>query len=179
MSDFFLGELRIFPYSKIPSGWAACDGSLLQIKANAALFSLIGKTYGGDGVTTFGLPDLRGRTPVAFGQLPSQSLTLLVGANGGTETVPLTQAQTPPHVHQVAAVSTAGTQIYPAGNYIAAVGNPAPLSTRAYYGVPGTLVAQAASTVSVTGASVGHNNMQPFLALSICIALTGFFPPRP
>ena len=138
----FLGEIRAFAFSRVPNGWLPCDGRQLQIQPNVALFALLGIRYGGDGKTTFNLPDLRGRTPVCYG--PGMAM----GLKEGTETVTLTSAQVPPHTHAVLATLPAGTNAYAA---------------------PGTTTFNTAA-VSISGASAPHQNMQPSLAVNWCIA---------
>lgn len=179
MSDYFIGEFRVFPYNRIPTGWLPCDGRTMQITGNAALFSLLGTFYGGDGKTTFMLPDFRGRTPVAFGQ--GQGLAYPIGHQDGAETVTLTMAQIPAHSHQVAVVSDqVSNQNFISGNLLAQVGSITDMSPQVYYG-PATanLVTVAAQTVGSTGGNAAHPNMQPFLALNICISTTGLYPQRP
>ncbi len=181
MSDYFIGELRVFA-GIIPSGWIPCDGRLLQIQANAALYSLLGTSYGGDGKTTFAVPDLRGQTPVAIGQLPAQNLSYQVGNKGGTETVTLLPTQIPPHLHQVTVVSnSAANQNFAAGNLMAQIGTTTGMTPQTYYAPPssGTTIVLAAQTIGTAGSSAPHSNLQPFLVLNICIAMTGLYPPRP
>lgn len=168
----FIGEVKLVPYSYAPKGWAYCDGQLLSVRQSQALFSLLGTTYGGDGVVTFGLPDLRSRLVVGTGQ--SQGLSPYIqGQSDGTEQVTLTIPSMPQHTHQVAVSSAPGTGPNPAGNYLAvpsvAIGN-------IYGGIQGN--AMNGQTVGVTGNSIGHENRQPYLVLSYIIALVGVFPAR-
>lgn len=164
MSDPYLGEIRIVSFTFPPRGWATCNGQLLPINQNQALFSILGTQYGGNGVTTFALPDLRGRVPV------HQSPQLPVGAAGGEESHVLTTAELPAHRHQVRASPAAGTATVPTNAYPAAA--------------PGAAYAAAANTpmLSTAVASVGggqaHENRSPFLALNFTIALQGVFPSR-
>lgn len=183
MSDFYIGELRLFPYNKIPRGWHLCDGSSMQIQGNAALFALIGTTYGGDGRTTFNLPDMRGRA--VMGYSAAQAANYPWGKPAGAETVTLTAPQALPlHTHQVAVVnnsvanSNAATGAFMAQINPTANGN---MSSASYYATSGgasSLVPLSAQTVGSSGGGQPHNNMQPFLALNYCIALLGNFPPR-
>jgi microcystin-dependent protein len=183
MSDYFVGEIRIFPYqrNRIPSGWLPCDGTLLNIQGYSALYSLLGTAFGGDGRTTFALPDLRGRTGIGrgIGQLPGR--TYQVGQAGGVENAALTAAQTPAHIHAFTANTGAGTTTPIAGNTISSWG--ASLKVTApqnLYATPGNApVALNPATISVTGSGAGHNNMQPFEVLIACIASNGLYPSRP
>ena len=163
----FLGEIRAFAFGRVPNGWLPCDGRQLPIQPNVALFALLGIRYGGDGKTTFNLPDLRGRTPVCYG--PGMAM----GLKEGTETVTLTSAQVPPHTHAVLATSTAAATSSPAGGALATL----PAGTNAY-AAPGTTTFNTAA-VSTSGASAPHQNMQPSLAVNWCIATSNaLFPPR-
>jgi len=172
MSDFFLGEIKLLPYQWAPKYWALCAGQLLAINSNQALFSLLGTTYGGDGVTTFALPDLRGRVPVHTN--PSASLPQ--GIKAGVETVTLGLNNLPAHNHLVAASSTAGdTQTF-TGNNIAAAKNTA--GDVNLYAAATSLQALAPAVVSNTGGNQAHENCQPSLVLSYCIAIQGIFPSR-
>lgn len=170
MSDPFIAEIRAFPYNFSPRGWLPCDGQLLPIAQNTALFSLLGTTYGGDGRTNFGLPDLRGRFPMGAGQGPGLSPREL-GEQVGAETVTLTTAQIPVHNHGLRGTSSATTS-NPSG---AALANVA--TNGLVYRTPGTL-ARSGSSLAITGGSQPHENRQPALALTFCIATVGIFPPR-
>ena len=171
MSEPFIAEIKIFAGNFAPRGYAFCDGQLLSIAQNTALFAVVGTTYGGDGRTTLGLPNLQGRAPLHPGTgpgLPSQRL----GEKGGTESVTLTPAQTPPHTHPVNAVSTPGNSSNPAGNALArSVGGNA-------FGPSTNLVPLADAALPPIGGDQPHNNVQPFLTLSFIIALVGVFPTR-
>ena len=167
MSEAYVGEIRMFAGDFAPINWAPCDGRTLQINEYEVLYTLLGTTYGGDGKTTFNLPDLRGRTPVCYG--PGMAM----GLKEGTETVTLTSAQVPPHTHAVLATSTAAATSSPAGGALATL----PAGTNAY-AAPGTTTFNTAA-VSISGASAPHQNMQPSLAVNWCIATSNaLFPPR-
>jgi microcystin-dependent protein len=165
MAEPFLSEIRLMSFVFAPRGWALCNGQLLPINQNQALFSLLGTTFGGDGRVNFALPDLRGRTPIHVGS------GHMLGERGGEQAHTLGIAELPEHTHGVAASSTAtGGSATPAGNYLGGGNNvyqPA---------AGGTLTAMHAGTVTNTGGSQAHLNMQPYLTLSFCIALQGIFP---
>jgi len=168
MSEPFIAEIRIFAGHFAPRSWAFCDGTLLPIAQNTALFSLIGTTYGGDGRTTTALPNLQGRAPMHPGRGPGLTDRRL-GQRAGTETVTLTEAQMASHNHTMQAVSAAGS---------AAPGPGHGLGTAPMYHAPGTLVDMAADALTATGGSAPHDNMQPFLTLNFIIALQGLYPSR-
>jgi microcystin-dependent protein len=165
--DPFLGEIRMFGGNFAPQGWATCDGQILPIAQNTALFSLLGTTYGGNGQTTFALPDLRGRLPVHIGG------GLTIGQAGGSETVILTTTNLPAHTHTANAASAA-TTLSPAGQYWAADpgANVAP-----YAAAPDGSV-MSGTAIGAQGGSQPHANMQPFLAVTFIIALEGIYPSR-
>jgi microcystin-dependent protein len=166
MAEPFLGELRIFSFGFPPRGWALSNGQLLPISQNQALFSLMGTTYGGNGTVNFGLPDLRSRVPIHFGN------GIIQGERAGEENHTITSNETPTHTHFVNANSnTAGNVTTPVGNYFS---NSAPPNI---YGSGGGASLPVA-TVTNFGGSQAHNNMQPFLTLSFCVALQGVFPSR-
>lgn len=165
----FVGEIRAFAFGRIPKGWALCNGSLMLISQNAALFSLLGARYGGDGKATFGLPDLRGRTPIGYGQVGGVNVPL--GTAAGVETVALTTEQVPSHAHAVRATTTIASTNVPNGNLLAQ----AIAATVPAYAAP-TSATLAAAAVAPSGAGVAHENMQPSLAVSWCIATTGLYP---
>lgn len=169
MSDPYLGEIRLFGSNFNPAGWAFCDGSLLPIDQFDALFNLIGTTYGGDGVTTFALPDLRGRVPIHYGQGPGLSNNYVIGELGGVESVTLTTQQIPIHNHPVGAANGA-TGTTPASAVPAAV----TAGARYYSGTPSSTVLMTQS--GITGGSQPHDNMAPFLCVSFIICLFGTFP---
>lgn len=181
--DAFTGEIRMFSGRYVPEGWLPCDGSLQSVSTYNALFSLIGTTYGGDGVTTFGLPDFRGRIPVHIGQGAGLSAYAL-GAKSGQETVTLTEAQMPSHSHTMCATSEAATTDTPSNTVLLAA-TTAPTSF--YVGPTGTGVLTErdmdGSALSYVGASAGsvlaHNNMMPTMALTFIICPNGLYPQRP
>ena len=164
MAEPFLSEIRIMSFVFAPKGWALCNGQLLPINQNQALFSLLGTTYGGDGKVNFALPDLRSRVPIHMGS----GFTL--GAKGGEQAHTLSIAEIPTHVHVVNAMSTTGNTNIPSGNMLA---NSAPNNA---WGPVQSLQALNAKTITNVGGSQAHLNMQPFLTLSFCIALQGIFP---
>jgi microcystin-dependent protein len=163
MAEPFLSEIRVMSFVFAPKGWALCNGELLPINQNQGLFSLLGTTFGGDGRVNFGLPDLRGRTPIHVGS----SHTL--GERGGEQAHTLSIAELPTHTHVAQATSATGTQLIPATNLLATNNLP-------FYRTPDSLVAMAPGTIGNIGGSQAHLNMQPFLTLSFCIALQGIFP---
>lgn len=172
--DPFLGEIRIFAGNFAPKGWALCQGQLLPIQSNTALFSLIGTYYGGDGKTNFALPDLQGRTPLHRGQGPGLTQRS-VGESGGSATVTLTTPEMPAHTHAARGVSTS-TVSDPTNAYWSGRSG---RGAAAYYasGSPNTLLAPQA--IVPAGGSQPHNNCSPYLAINYIIALSGIYPPRP
>ena len=173
MADPFVAEIRIFPFNFPPKGWAWCDGQLMPISQNTALFSLLGTTYGGDGKTTFALPDLQGRAPMHPGQGPGLSLHDL-GETGGSETVTLLESEIPAHTHVMTAVSQPGDLADPTNRSIARTdtGNPFQTVTNS------NIVQMAAQALAPAGGDQPHNNLQPYLTFYFNIALQGVFPPR-
>ena len=172
MSEPFIAEVRIFAGNFAPRGWAFCNGQLLPIAQNTALFSLIGTTYGGDGRTTTALPDLKGRAPMHPGRGPGLS-TRRLGEKGGVEEVTLTEPQIPNHTHTMQASPNPGESADPQGNAIARTVGGSLYSDQA---PPDVSLNQAA--LPPTGGGQPHNNMQPFLTLNYIIALVGLFPSR-
>ena len=168
MSNPYVGEIRIFAGTFAPVEWAFCDGSLLSISENDVLFNLIGTTYGGDGQTTFGLPDLRGRVPVHQGT-SFQGNTYVIGQPGGVETVTLTTSQIPAHSHVPQCNNTGGNQPSPAGNVWAASGLD-------QYSMTAPSVALDPAAIGSTGGNQPHDNMIPFVTVSFIISLFGIFP---
>ncbi|MCP4432293.1 MAG: phage tail protein [Gammaproteobacteria bacterium] len=177
MSDPFLGEIIMFGGNFAPRGWALCEGQLLPISQNSALFSILGTTYGGDGRTTFGLPDLRGRVPMGPGNGPGLTSRHL-GEKSGVENVTLTQNQMPAHSHTATAhaVSPTGNSNDAAGNLWADDAGTAS-ATYSSEGKNATMSPEAIS-VQNTGGSRSHTNVQPFLCINFIIALVGVFPSR-
>jgi microcystin-dependent protein len=171
MSQPYIGEIRMFAGSFAPLGWAFCDGSVLPISENEALFVLIGTTYGGDGQETFALPDLRGRVPVHQGTSPAGT-PRIVGESAGVEAVTLTQAQLPPHSHHPAASTQPGTSDDPTGRVWAAAAD----GTTRLYATAAVDTAMGAGSVGSTGGSQPHDNLMPFLGVSFIISLFGIFP---
>jgi microcystin-dependent protein len=172
MADQFVAEIRIFPFNFAPRGWAVCAGQLLPISQNTALFSLLGTYYGGNGFSTFGLPDLQGRAPVMWGQGPGLSLVDL-GQMDGTETVTLLQSEIPAHTHAMRASNFPADVQAPGPNAVLATAD-----AQLYKNTTSGLAAMAPTTLSPLGGSQPHNNMQPYLTARYCIALQGIFPPR-
>ena len=176
MADQFVGEIRIFGCNFAPVGWALCDGSLLPISQNTALFSLLGTNFGGDGTTNFGLPNLQGRLPVGFGQGPGLS-SYSLGQIGGAPTVTILGSTLAAHTHAPAASTVTGTQTKPAGNIWATAGlgrQQPPL-----YTAPVQLVAMNAQAIlPAPGGGQPHNNLSPYLTMYFCIALQGIYPAR-
>jgi len=174
MSEKFVAEIRIFAGNFAPTGWATCDGQLLPISQNTALFSLLGTTYGGDGKSTFALPNLQGSAPLQQGQGPGLSLRDL-GEIGGEQNVTLLQTEMPAHNHTAVAASGTG-QPDPTNNAWAsgAKGFGSIYSPS----VPASNVQMSPAALSINGSSQPHNNMMPYLCLTFIIALQGIFPPR-
>lgn len=182
MTESYLGEIGLFSFQKIPYGWLPCDGSLQTIQQYAALYSLLGVTYGGDGKTTFRLPDLRSRVPVSYGQSPVSGQIYAVGGYGGVEQVALTSANLPPHTHSVVADATDSTSLGAGENYFGQViSSPSNTTPQPLYAPPtaGSAVPLNPGMVSSVGSGSGHNNMQPYLAMSYCICSMGVYPSRP
>lgn len=167
----FIGQIIMFGGNFAPKGWAFCDGQLLPIAQNSALFSILGTTYGGDGRTTFALPDLRGRVSIHPGRGPGLS-TYLLGEKGGTEEVTLTLNEIPSHNHSVLANSAVGTSPDPAGNFLANTG----AFDNEY--INNANVNMHPSMINKAGGSQSHTNLQPFLCVNYIIAMYGVFPSR-
>jgi microcystin-dependent protein len=162
MAEPFLSEIRIMSFGFPPKGWALCDGQLLPINQNQALFSLLGTTYGGDGRVNFGLPNLQGRTPIHTG-------THSLGERGGEQSHTLTISEIPQHTHVFNGTSTTGTLNVTLNNILG-------VSQTPIYTPPQNLLSLNPASVTNTGGSQAHLNMQPFLVLTFCIALQGIFP---
>jgi microcystin-dependent protein len=175
MSDPFVAEIRIFAGNFAPRGWALCNGQLMPISQNTALFSLLGTTYGGDGKSTFALPNLQGSAPLQPGQGSGLSLYDL-GQSGGEPSVTLIQSEMPSHTHTVSATSTPGSVPDPA-NAVWGVAGVA-RGTSMYSASAGSALAMSPQAFSISGSSQPHNNMPPYLVLTFIIALQGIFPPR-
>jgi len=167
MSEPFLAEIRLFGFGFPPRGWAQCDGQILPIAQNQSLYALLGPTFGGDGRTTFALPDLRGRLA-----LHPDGAGDARGAHGGAETHALTVDEIPSHTHSLEASNSNAASASPTGNVLARSG-------QSHYRTPADgLVAMQPASVATSGSGQGHENMQPFLTVNFCIALRGVFPSR-
>ena len=171
MAEPFIGEIRLFGFNFAPVGWAMCNGQLLSISQNTALFSLLGTYYGGDGQTTFGLPDLRGRVPLNMGQAPGLS-SYSIGESGGNETVTLSGSQLPSHTHALQGSDAQAATDRPDG---AVLGRPT--AGNIYASPPGN-VALDQSAIAGSGGGQPVAIRAPYLALNFCIALQGIFPSR-
>lgn len=171
MSEPFIAEIRIFAGNFAPRSWAFCNGQLLPISQNTALFSLIGTTYGGDGRTTTALPDLQGRAPMHPGRGPGLS-TRTLGERGGVNAVTLTEQQMPSHTHAQGAADRRPRSLTPTASTVVTEAG------EATYKASGFNVNMAAEAISITGGSQAHNNLQPLLAINYIIALQGLFPSR-
>jgi microcystin-dependent protein len=173
MADPFVAEIRIFPFNFAPKGWAFCNGQLLPISQNTALFSLLGTTYGGDGKSTFALPDLQGSAPMHPGQGPGLSLHDL-GESSGSETVTLLESEIPSHSHALMASNQLGDTATATNSYLART------TFNMYQQTTNSNFASTApQALTPAGGGLPHNNMMPYLTLNFCIALQGVFPPRP
>jgi microcystin-dependent protein len=172
--DPFVAEIRIFPFNFPPKGWAFCDGQILPLSQNTALFSLLGTTYGGDGKSNFALPNMQGNAPMHPGQGPGLSLHDL-GETGGSETVTLLESEMPSHAHLIEAKGTP-----PPAN--AGAPDPSAVLARSSGGTAYTAAANLgqmnANMIAPAGGDQPHNNMMPYLTLNFCIALQGVYPPR-
>jgi microcystin-dependent protein len=163
MAEPFMSEIRMMSFNFAPKGWATCDGQMLAINQNQALFSLLGTTYGGNGINTFALPDLKGRMPLHF------STNYPLGQKAGAETHTLTISQLPVHTHAANANSAPATQSSPSNNYWAK-------GTKTEYAAAANLAVMSGATLSTAGANQPHLNLAPLLVLNFCIALQGIFP---
>jgi microcystin-dependent protein len=173
MADPFVAEIRIFAFNFPPKGWAFCDGQIMPLSQNTALFSLLGTTYGGDGKTTFALPDLQGRCAVQPGQGGGLSLYDL-GEETGVESVTLLDSEIPIHTHNVMAIGQPSATGIPSAN----VGLARSTGGNAYVPPSANLTQMGFQEIAPAGGGLPHNNMMPYLTLNFCIALQGVFPPR-
>ena len=176
MSDQFVAEIRIFAGNFAPTGWALCNGQLMPISQNTALFSLLGTTYGGDGKSTFALPNLQGSAPLGAGQGPGLSLRDL-GETGGEQTVTLLQSEMPAHSHTAVATTSGGLDTPTSNAWGESKLGKTPLNVYAPSNA-NTNVPMNPFALSIAGGSLPHNNMPPYLCLTFIIALQGIFPPR-
>lgn len=167
--DPFVAEIRMFPFTFAPAGWAFCNGQLLPISQNTALFSLLGTTYGGNGMSNFALPNLQGSVPMHPGQGAGLSLHDL-GETGGAETVTLLQSEIPAHTHTMSGTTLSALSNNPAGNL--------PARATIYSTSTTNLVQLSPQALTPSGGSLPHNNMMPYLTVNFCIAMQGVFPPR-
>jgi microcystin-dependent protein len=172
MSDQFVAEIRIFPFNFPPTGWAFCNGQLMPISQNTALFSLLGTTYGGDGKSTFALPNMLDNAPMQPGQGQGLSLRDL-GEMSGVESITLLVSEIPVHTHTLSTSAADGLERFPGGQL------PAQGIGVGMYAAPSALTPMAFQGLPPAGGGLPHNNMQPYLTLNFCIALQGIFPQRP
>jgi microcystin-dependent protein len=168
--DPFVGEIRCFSFNQVPTGWLQCSGQTLQVNQYQALYSLIGTQFGGNGSTTFNLPNLNGVTPLHY----NAGAQVNVGTAGGAETVKVVASQMPAHTHLVEASNVVSNEDVPTAYYLGATASP-----HLAYGPSASPVAMAADIVGNAGSNAAHPNLQPYLALSFCIATTGLYPSRP
>ncbi len=174
MSDYFVGQIQEFGFNFAPKNYATCDGQLMSISQNTALFSLLGTTYGGNGVTTFALPDLRGRVPIHQGQGPGLT-SRTIGEMSGEESHTLTSGEMPAHSHSLNSVSTAGSSRVSPNNFL---GGESQNKTSFYSTAASPSATMNAQSIGISGGSQAHNNMEPYLVMNYCIALFGVFPSR-
>jgi microcystin-dependent protein len=179
MSQPFLGQIQAFGFNFAPRGWAFCNGDILSIQQNTALFSLLGTTYGGNGQTTFALPDLRGRVPVHFGQLPGGS-SYALGEQAGVESVTLALNNLAAHSHSFLGTTASADSKQPlSGSAYARTTTAGGVSPGdSFYAPAGSPTAINSSTLGVTGGGLAHNNVQPTLTINWCICVAGIFPSR-
>ncbi|WP_165185478.1 phage tail protein [Caulobacter soli] len=176
MTQPYIGEIRLFGGNFAPMGWAMCDGQLIAIATNDTLYNLLGTTYGGDGVNTFGVPDLRGRVPSHMGT--KNGMTYAIGQPGGTESVTLTPQQLPQHTHPMFASSATGTLNVPTATSLLSNQGPTGTGINAYtpYNASNPQVALSAASTTPVGGNQPHDNMQPYLGVNFIIALYGVYP---
>jgi microcystin-dependent protein len=178
MTQPFVGQIQSFAFNFPPVGWALCNGQILPISQNAALFSLLGTQFGGNGTSNFALPDLQGRVPMHFGT-DSSGTQYEVGQVGGTETVRLTLSRMPSHNHTFSGTSTSANFVKPAaGASLAAVHHSGGTTPDSYYAPSANAQPLNSGSLSLYGNGLPHTNLQPYLTINWCIALTGVFPPR-
>jgi microcystin-dependent protein len=184
MSQAYISELRLFSFDYAPRGWAQCNGQLLAINTNQALFSLLGTNFGGNGTTNFQLPDLRGRAPLHFGNAPSGG-SFALGQKAGEEAHTLLATEIPAHIHTLSGntttASSANTAAPAAGNSFGATGGKTKTGTfqaTIYNNTGGATGALASAVIGNQGSNQAHENRQPFLVMNWCIALQGIFPSR-
>ncbi len=174
MANNYLGEIRMAGFNFAPVGWAFCNGQLMSIQQNTALFSLLGTTFGGDGIQNFALPNLQSRVPIHFGTGPGLS-SYVLGQAAGNESVTLNQQQMPQHNHLVNAIASGGNQAGPSGNLPAIESTGTSLD---YSNSPPAGTTMNAQMIGIAGSSQPHTNIQPYLTVNFIIALTGIFPSR-
>lgn len=176
--DPFVGEIKMFAFGFVPQGYAACDGTIMQVSQNQALNSLIYNQFGGDGRTTFALPDMRGRAPMNFSTMrpfPGQVTSIVkVADKGGAETVTLGLNQTPIHTHQAYGANAAATKSAVKGNLIAQPSG----GINIYAPAASAVISLNPASITASPTPTGHNNMQPYSVVNFCIALVGLYPPR-
>lgn len=172
MAEPFIGEIRIFPYTFAPMNWAYCDGQLMSIQQNVMLYTVLGLEYGGDGDTTFGLPDLKGRAPMHHGRGPGL-YSKWIGEMGGYASLPLNESQIPAHTHTISVTKNAPTSNNPGGLFPAKHA-----STNQYKENPTLDAAFATGAMGNAGSSHPHENRQPYMVFGFCIALDGLYPAR-
>lgn len=180
MSDFFIGQVMMTGFNFAPKFWAQCNGQLLPINQNQALFSLLGTQFGGNGTTNFALPDLRGRSPVGYASSVDpawQPPGVQMGQAGGVENVTLQSSNLPAHTHTMAASSAAGDNRLPA-NRLLATSTSSATAANLYASSNGALVTMNPQSVATAGGNQPHPNLQPYTAINFCIALSGIFPSR-
>lgn len=183
MAEPFIGQITLFGFNFAPRGWAQCNGQLMPISQNTALFSLLGTNYGGNGTTTFALPSLQGTAPVGAGTPPGRGVYEL-GETGGSDSVTLNNSTVPPHTHTISASNTSADKNTLAANLVPAKGasgggkGGGALAEIYAPGSAGAQVSLAPAAISVAGGSQPHNNVQPTLTANWCIAVQGIFPPR-
>lgn len=181
MSEFFIGQIMMTGFNFAPRSWALCNGQLLPINQNQALFSLLGTQYGGNGTTNFALPDLRSRTPMGYASSvdPSwQPPALQIGEAAGVENVTLVSSNLPAHTHSVNASTASGDNRSPGGRIFATSSNAGSAPPNLYAASTGALAPQNPQTVAPSGSNQPHSNMQPYSVINFCVALTGIFPSR-